>query len=174
MAHRSGWFEHSASPLPNPGGGPRPGCPRLTAGGCWDNLLVESLANLELGGISDITGTRPRLGVSVRSVSLLPASVRELLKLPDEGVVVLDVQPNGPADKAGLRGSQTTVPVGTLQMRAGGDVIVGVNGVKITNTQQLSSLVTYESMVGETLEVAILRSGEDLTVEVLLELTPPE
>ena len=138
------------------------------------NLLIESLANLELGGLSDITSTRPRLGVSVRTVGLLPKSVRQLLQLPDKGVVILDVQPDSAADKAGLRGSQTTVPVGTAEMQAGGDVIIAVNGSPITSTQELSSLVTYESMVGDALDVIILRDGEELSVAVLLELIPRE
>ncbi len=136
------------------------------------NLLIESLANLELGGLSDITYTRPRLGVSVRTVSLLPKSVRELLGLPDEGVVILDVQPDSPADKAGLRGSQASVPVGSVEMKSGGDVIVALNGLPITSTQELSSMVTYESMVGDTLDLTILRGGEELNAAVLLQLIP--
>jgi len=136
------------------------------------NLLVESLGNLELGGLSDITSTRPNLGVSVRSVGLLPKGIRELLGLPDEGVVILDVQPDSPADKAGLRGSQTTIPVGTIEMQAGGDVVVAVNGSPITSTMELSSTVTYESMIGDTLELTVLRGGKELTIEVFLELLP--
>lgn len=138
------------------------------------NLLVESLANLELGGISNIASTRPRLGVSVRTIGLLPKGIRELLNLPDEGVVILDVQPDGPADKAGLRGSQTAVPVGAVEIQAGGDVVVAVNGVPITSTQELSSTVTYDSMIGETLEVTILRDNEELMIPVVLELSPAE
>ena len=134
------------------------------------NLLAEALANLDLGGISNISNTRPRFGVTGRSVRLLPESIRRILGLPDRGVVVLTVIPDSPADKAGLKGSTMSVPVGSLELQAGGDVIVAVDGVPIENAQQLSEIVTYQSMVGDALSVAIIRDGKDMAIEVVLEL----
>ncbi|MCP4382416.1 MAG: trypsin-like serine protease [Hyphomicrobiales bacterium] len=138
------------------------------------NLLIESLANLELGGLSDITSTRPSLGILARSVGLLPKSVRKLLALPDTGVVILEVRPESLADTAGLRGSQTTVPVGTVEMQAGGDIIIAVNGMAIASTQELNHLVTYESMVGDMLTITILRDSEELEIPIVLALTPED
>lgn len=137
------------------------------------NLLAEALANLDLGGISNISNTRPSLGVTGRSVRLLPESIRGLLGLPDRGVVVLTVLPDSPADKAGLKGSTLSVPVGSLELQAGGDVIVAVDGELIENARQLSEIVTYQSMVGDTLSVAIIRDGKEMLLDVVLELTMP-
>lgn len=134
------------------------------------NLLIEALANLELGGLSNIRDTRPTLGVNLRTVSLLPEGIRELLELPDEGVVVIDVLPGSPADKAGLRGSQRTVTIGSTEFPAGGDVITAVDGVPLKNAEQLSALVTYEGQVGDYLLLTLLRDGREMNATVTLEI----
>lgn len=134
------------------------------------NLLAEALANLDLGGVSSISDTRPSLGVIGRSVRLLPERIRGLLGLPDHGVAVLTVVPGSPADKAGLRGSNRAVPVGSLELQAGGDVIIAVDGGSIESAQQLSEIITYQSMAGDTLSIAIIRDGTEMSVDVVLEL----
>ncbi len=134
------------------------------------NLLVEALSNLELGGISNIRDTRPALGVTLRSVSILPEGIRELLDLPDEGVVIVEVLPGSPADKAGLRGAQRTVTVGSTNFPAGGDVITAVDGQKLINAEQLNALITYERMEGDEFELMVLRDGQEMKVNVTLEI----
>jgi S1-C subfamily serine protease len=100
----------------------------------------------------------------------LPDAIRELLELPDEGVVVLQVLPGSVADKAGLRGSQRTVKVGSNEFPAGGDVITAVDGVQIFNTEQLKELVTYEVQAGDQLQITLLRDGREMAVTVTLEI----
>jgi S1-C subfamily serine protease len=134
------------------------------------NLLIEALANLELGGLSDVRDTRPTLGAELRTVSLLPERIRELLELPDEGVAVIGVLPGGPADNAGLRGSQRTVNLGSTEFPAGGDVITAVNGDRLTNAEELNLLVTYEGQAGDQLEFTLLRDGQELNVTVTLKI----
>jgi len=134
------------------------------------NLLIEALSNLELGGLSDIRDTRPTLGVNLRTVSLLPEAIRELLELPDEGVVVIGVLPNSPAGKAGLRGSQRTITIGSTDFPAGGDVIIAVNGEEINTAEQLSAIITYEGKEGDKFDFTILRDGEEMNSTVILEI----
>jgi S1-C subfamily serine protease len=134
------------------------------------NLLFEALSNLELGGLSDVSDTRPTLGANLQTVNLIPAGIRELLELPDEGVVVVDVFPGSPADKAGLRGSQRKVDLGSIEFRAGGDVITAVNGVPLRNAEQLNLLITYEGEPGDQLEFTLLRDGLPMIVTVTLEI----
>ena len=133
------------------------------------NLLAEALANLDLGGISSISDTRPSLGVIIRSVRLLPESIRGLLGLPNHGVAVLTVIPDSPADKAGLRGSNRAVLIGSLEFQAGGDVIIAVDGERIESAQQLSEIVIYQSMAGDALEFEIVRDGTEMSLRVVLE-----
>lgn len=134
------------------------------------NLLIEALANLELGGLSNIRDTRPTLGIRLQTVNLLPERIRELLELPDEGIVVVDVLAGGVADKAGLRGRQQTVTVGSTEFPAGGDVILEVDGVSLMNAEQLNKLITYEGKAGDQFEFAILRDGREMNVTVTLEI----
>lgn len=134
------------------------------------DLLIEALANLELGGFSDIRNTRPTLGANLRTASLLPEGLRELLELPDEGVVVVEVLPGSPAGKAGLLGSQRTVILGSFEFPVGGDVITAVDGVRLTNAEQLNLLITYEGEAGDQLEFTLLRDGREMKVTVTLEI----
>ena len=134
------------------------------------NLLVEALSNLELGGLSDIRNTRPSLGASIRTVSLLPEGIRELLELPDNGVAVIEVLPGSPADKAGLRGSQQSVNIGSVEFPAGGDVITAVNGEPLENAERLSVLITYEGKAGDQLDFTVLRDGQEIIIPVILEI----
>jgi S1-C subfamily serine protease len=134
------------------------------------NLLIEALANLELGGLSSIRDTRPTLGVGLRTVGLLPGGFRELLDLPDEGVVVIEVLPGSPAEKSGIRGSRRTVKLGSNEFPAGGDVITAVDGVPITNVEELNALITYEGKAGDQLEFILLRNGREMSVTVTLEI----
>ena len=53
------------------------------------NLLLEALANLELGGVSNLLDTRPGFGASLGSLEFLPADIREAAELPSTGVAVL-------------------------------------------------------------------------------------
>lgn len=134
------------------------------------NLLIEALSNLEIGGLSDIHDTRPTLGATIRTVSILPEGIRELLELPDSGVAVIEVIPGSAADKAGLRGSQRTVVIGSTEFQAGGDVITAVNGNPLQNAEELSLLIIYEGKAGDQLEFTVLRDGRENIIPVTLEI----
>ena len=85
-------------------------------------------------------------------------------------MAVIDVLPGSPADKAGLRGSQRTVNVGSIEFSAAGDVITAVNGVQLMNAEQLNLLITYEGQAGDQLDFTLLRDGQEMNVTVTLEL----
>jgi serine protease Do len=74
----------------------------------------------------------------------------------DHGVVVRMVEPNSPAEKAGLRQ---------------GDVILQFNKENVAGVQQLTRLVR-ETPVGRTLELKIRRDNRDQTLPVTTEKTP--
>ena len=136
------------------------------------NLLMESLANLEDGGVTDISSTRPRLGISAQALDLVPFSVREELGLPDEGVAVIDVQPGSVADKAGLRGSDDTITLeGGFEIPAPGDIIVAIDGESVDAVEDITELVTYGSEAGDELEFRVVRSGIEFDISVRLEVS---
>ena len=83
---------------------------------------------------------------------------------------MIDVLPESPADKAGIRGSQRTVKVGSIEFPAGGDVLISVNDERLSNAEQLNKLVTYEGQAGDQLEFYLLRDGREIKATVTLEI----
>ena len=135
------------------------------------NLLAESLATLETGGVTDVSDVRPRLGIAAQALAAYPASVREDLGLPAEGVAVIDVQAGSVADKAGLLGSAATIDLDGFELRAPGDAIVAIDGEAIDSVEDITRKVTFESAAGDVLDFAIIRDGSQLEVSVRLEVS---
>jgi S1-C subfamily serine protease len=103
---------------------------------------------------------RPKLGISQRNVELF----KNQLDLPvSEGVVIWQVAPNGAAGRAGLRGL-TQTENGDVEI---GDIIVGVDGDKVANSDDLFRLLD-KHQVGDTVRVEIMRNGRRVAVPVLL------
>ncbi|MEM7342215.1 MAG: trypsin-like peptidase domain-containing protein [Actinomycetota bacterium] len=132
------------------------------------NLLLEALANLELGGVSNINDTRPGFGAQLGSLGVLPPTVRAELGLPDEGVMVLEVAPGGAAEQAGLQGSDEVAEVAGLTLPVGGDVIVAIDDRSVAAAEDLNIAITYESEIGQEVVLRVLRDGSEIEVPVRL------
>jgi serine protease Do len=135
------------------------------------NLLTESLTNLESGGVTDVSSTRPRLGVAAQALAAYPRGVRAELELPDQGVAVIDVQPGSVAAKAGLRGSSGTLELDGFELPAPGDAIVAIDGDAVESVEDVTRKVTYESDAGDELDFSIVRDGEAMNLTVRLEVS---
>lgn len=99
---------------------------------------------------------RPGLGLSLANTNL----TRDL---DIDGVLVINVLPGSTADKAGLKGTRE-VQEGIIL----GDIIRKVNGVKVSNYNELrDELERYR--VGESVTLEIVRDGNPMRVDVLLE-----
>jgi S1-C subfamily serine protease len=124
--------------------------------------VVPSL--IATGGYAD-----PWLGI--RGLSLNPM-IAEALDLPvDQGVLLQRVAPEGPADRAGLRGNDRRVEYEGMRLPTGGDIVVAINGVETRDKDDLDVFLA-EYMVGQTVILDIIREGEPKSVEVLLEERP--
>ena len=134
------------------------------------NLLLESLVNLESGGLSNVRDTRPYLGAQIRSVEQMPEAIRELLDLPDAGLVVTGVLPGSPAEAAGLRGPQGSQIIGSTEFPTGGDIIIAINGNLVNDVEALRQFITFEGEAGDEVELTIIRDGEEITLPVILAL----
>jgi S1-C subfamily serine protease len=113
----------------------------------------------------------PWLGVSL--LSLTSANVTALreagVSVPvDAGALVLEVVAGAPAEKAGLVGGSRAVSVGGYQVMVGGDIITAINGQKLSDSQDLTVYLETKTVVGETVEVSIIRDGQEQVVEVVL------
>ena len=92
----------------------------------------------------------------------------ERLDLPtDSGALIASVKDGSPADEAGLRGSDQQIRFQGQQVDAGGDVITSIDDEKIVQETDLPELISRHDP-GDTIDVGIIRDGEQQTVEVTL------
>ncbi|MFY9622554.1 MAG: trypsin-like peptidase domain-containing protein [Pyrinomonadaceae bacterium] len=111
------------------------------------------------------TVQRPKLGILPRNVESLSSQV----EMPvNYGVLILNVQPGGPAANAGLRGMVQT-DEGNLEL---GDIITGVGGERVGNNDDLYKVLN-KHQIGETVNVEIYRGARRMTISVRLTDAPP-
>jgi S1-C subfamily serine protease len=89
------------------------------------------------------------------------------------GLLVEHVVPGGPAGIAGLRGGTQNVTIQQQEYTIGGDVIISINGQRVTNYDSFSSYLEEHVTVGETVQLGIIRDGQYMVVSVTLGSRPP-
>jgi S1-C subfamily serine protease len=112
------------------------------------------------------------LGISGGTLTL---EGNDLMKLPQgtQGVLVIDVSKDGPADKAGLVGSDKTMTVDGEDYQLGGDVITAINGQPIKAMDELIGYLIEKTKPGDAVKLDVIRAGgKQETVNVTLEVRP--
>jgi S1-C subfamily serine protease len=105
------------------------------------------------------------IGVSTQAIY---PQLADRLGIPtDTGALVAKVIPGGPADEAGLQGSDQKIRFQGQEVAAGGDVIVAVDGHKVVGETDLPQLISRFSP-GDTITLQILRDGHTQNVDVKL------
>ena len=92
--------------------------------------------------------TRGWLGIGIQP--LTPELAKSFGVTPDDGILVSQIMPKGPAEAAGLKT---------------GDLILSVDGKPMKDPRQLQGVIA-ETDIGKTLEVQILRDKEKRTLQV--------
>jgi serine protease Do len=111
------------------------------------------------------------LGVS--GVSLNPDLADAMkLKSDQRGALVVDVVPGGPADKAGLQGSDRQVKIEGQDVRVGGDVIVAIDGQAVKEFDDVVTYLVRATEVGQKVTLTVLRDGKEETIQVTLAARP--
>jgi S1-C subfamily serine protease len=138
------------------------------------NLAKQYLPDLKAGkklDAAEIARRQPRLGVTVATLSDYPDAVIQRNRLPEQGLMVMSVEPNSPAAKAGLRAATRST---TLQLQTGetvdlginGDVIIEADGQPIQDIFDLRAVLN--SKPGQPVNLKVWRDGKEIT----LQLTP--
>jgi putative serine protease PepD len=92
----------------------------------------------------------------------------QALSLPvREGFMVERVTPNGPAARAGIRGGDRRIVAGMRYMMIGGDILVAVNGQKISSQLDLN-LALNRKRPGDSINVTLYRGSAKMEVKVAL------
>ena len=122
------------------------------------NTAKQLLPQLKKGGEIE----RAYLGIQMSDVT---AELAKELDLPvDAGALIAEATEGGPADDAGLAGSDGTSDQGVPQ---GGDVLVEVDGETITGADDVAAAIADNSP-GDEIEVVYYRDGERETAQVEL------
>jgi 2-alkenal reductase len=108
----------------------------------------------------------PFMGISMADV--LPLDMREEFGVNGNGIYVRSVVPDTPAARAGVIGCCAGFP----GLRPGGDYIIAVDGQPLTDSAELISYLVFETQVGDTIELTVLREGEEITLPLTLEPRP--
>ncbi|MED3661640.1 S1C family serine protease [Ureibacillus sp. FSL K6-8385] len=117
------------------------------------NTVIPIIEELEKNG----EVKRPAMGIGLMDLTDVPSFYqKQTLRLPDNvttGVVVSEVVPGSPADRAGVKQY---------------DVIVEMDGQKIENSIDLRKYLYNEKEIGDTLKVKVYRSGKEMELKLKL------
>ncbi len=112
------------------------------------------------------------LGITGRTVSPEMAGFMDL-PLDTRGALVIDVTSDGPAAKAGLKGSDGTQTEAGLEFQLGGDVITAINGQTVDDMDGLITYLMTETRPGDEAELTIIHAdGSTETITVTLQKRP--
>src|ERR671912_661870 len=109
----------------------------------------------------------PWLGIT--GVDVTPDIAKKMNLTEARGFLVIDVNFNGPADKAGIRGGYIVEIINNTQYRLGGDVIVGIDNQTINSVSDITNYLMNKKE-GDIVKLKILRDNEILNVPVNLEI----
>jgi S1-C subfamily serine protease len=119
-----------------------------------------------------IAGTsveHPWLGVG--GVDVSPSVVEEADLTVDSGVYLTLVSPGSPAEDAGLIGAFANEDAAAASGDAvppGGDVITAADGEEMNGIEDLAGYLSDNKAPGDTVELTVVRDGEEITVTATL------
>ncbi len=131
------------------------------------NLVIETLANLETGGVSTLEDSRPVFGANMGNLSGLPADIRDEAGLPATGLAVLAVAPGSNAEDAGFSDPEFEQVQG-LGIPVNPDIITELNGNPVASPEDLNLQITYNTDFGDTVTLTVIRDGDEIEVPVEL------
>jgi 2-alkenal reductase len=133
-------------------------------------IPVQAVQRVAPALIADGSYIYPYIGVSTL-LDDLDLDLQEALSLPQSsGVYVTDVTVGGPAETAGI----VAAPAGQgpIGVGPGGDLIVAIDDRVVQDFHDLISYLVFETEVGQTVQVTVLRHGERVVVPVTLGQRP--
>lgn len=125
------------------------------------SIPVNAVKRIAPALISDGEYLYPFIGISMNSQLGLDA--QQELSLPTgKGVYVTGVTAGTPADEAGLVGNSGP----------GGDFIIAVDGNPVSDSSELLSYLVFETVVGQTIELTVIRDNQETIIPLTLGARP--
>ncbi|MFB6292172.1 MAG: S1C family serine protease [Candidatus Nanohaloarchaea archaeon] len=133
-------------------------------------IPVNTVRRVVPGLIEEGDVDHPWIGVSGRDVN---SEIAEAMGLDNAtGFMVVEVVDDSPAEEAGLRAGESTAVINGRETTVGGDVIVAIEGEKVTGINDILLKLSQDTRVGETINVTVIRDGRKVTLPVTLEPRP--
>ncbi len=126
------------------------------------SIPVNAVRNIAPALIADGEYNYPYIGISMWPQAFTLRQL-ETLDLPPNGVFITGVTEGTPADEAGLVGHNLS-----LSLTPDGDYITAINGQPVRNSDELLSYLVFETTVGETVELTVIRDGEEIKLPLTL------
>ena len=111
------------------------------------------------------------LGIS--GATLRP-DLAEAMDLPrrTQGALVIDVVRNGPAENAGMEGSEETLELEGMELPVGGDIIVAIDGDPVETIDDVIAYLVANTRPDQEVVMEVLRDGETVQLTVKLGTRP--
>lgn len=112
------------------------------------------------------TGTFKHPFVGVSGIDVTP-EIAEAMGLKEaRGFMIENVTPDGPAAKAGLKAGNRSQNIDGVQVQLGGDVVVGIENVKVRKLDDILLYLEENASVGQTVTFQVLREGKILDIRL--------
>ena len=135
-----------------------------------DGIVQEKNTTLEERPDSETlaNSTRhPSLGIT--GIDVTPDIAKKMNLTEARGFLVIDVNSNGPADKAGIRGGYKVEIINNTQYRLGGDLIIGIDNQSVNSVSDITDYLKNKKE-GDIVKLVILRNNEMINVQATLEI----
>jgi serine protease Do len=141
-------------------------------------LILVSIVGLSFAYVGSLTNSssptlsqgEPWLGIS--AVEVTPQIIEETGIKESAGLLVLQVAPDGPADKAGIMGGNELKVIDGGEIPVGGDVITRIDGNAIRTLDDFRSHLRNKQ-IGDSLEFTLVSAnGDERSVDAILEARP--
>src|SRR5215204_7370584 len=135
-----------------------------------DGIVQEKNTTLEERPDSETlaNSTRhPSLGIT--GIDVTPDIAKKMNLTEARGFLVIDVNSNGPADKAGIRGGYIVEIINNTQYRLGGDLIIGIDNQSVNSVSDITDYLKNKKE-GDIVKLVILRNNEMINVQATLEI----
>lgn len=129
-------------------------------------IPVAAVSRVVPSLISEGSYSYPYLGISTPSFEIDLDTWEELNLGGYQGVYITRATEGGPADEAGI------IPMpdnsAEAELEPGGDLIIGIDDQEVNEFHDLISYLVFETEVGQTVDLTVVRDGEEITVPVTL------
>ena len=135
-----------------------------------DGIVQEKNTTLEVRPDSETLANstkNPSLGIT--GIDVTPDIAKKMNLTEARGFLVIDVNSNGPADKAGIRGGYKVEIINNTQYRLGGDLIIGIDNQSVNSVSDITDYLKNKKE-GDIVKLVILRDNKMINVQVTLEI----